>query len=469
MMEEFIKCPLCGEEHNFGILICPTTLKPIPGLKDDLIGNSLEGRFLVQEAIAKGFSGIIYKGIDTITGDKVAIKRFSNVELKEYNNTIIQKLLLRFKNEILILQKFSQNLAIPRYYSSGYFKNTPYLIMEYCEGDSLRDVLNEAERREFSPKEGVAILIKFLTAIEEFHANNLYHRDLKPENVIYNWKKDSIKIIDFGSARLFNGLQKNQITSTIGDIPTTPDYLGPELRELWDRMKIGDINQVEVKTKPIEQQLAFARRMDLDSCGHIVVEWLEDCFKRYGVVDKISLDFLNKFKQKAILLPMEERYLHIKEMKNDIIRLYNYFITNNKELYKPTVLTENHQKVDLNEIKLIRERNNKIIYLGIGSIILFLILSIILLLTKYPIFLGDRRKVNSLKENSQVISDRVVKKNPSPIDKEENKTSLDSNNKHIIKSDKQPPTSKSERYKTKKTVEKRLNDPFIRDNLDNPL
>ncbi|HEX8712315.1 MAG TPA: serine/threonine-protein kinase [Terracidiphilus sp.] len=100
-----------------------------------------------------------------------------------------------------------------------------YIVMEWCEGRLLREILNEGD---IAHERAIRIAISILDALEYIHANGVVHRDLKPENIMVG-ANDSIKIIDFGIASdaASRRLTYTNFTPTLG----TPDYISPELVE----------------------------------------------------------------------------------------------------------------------------------------------------------------------------------------------------------------------------------------------
>lgn len=102
-------------------------------------------------------------------------------------------------------------------------RSRPYIVMEWCEGRPLRQMLNEGR---ISRECAIGITVRILETLEYIHANGVVHRDLKPENIIVD-TGHGIKIIDFGIASdaASRRLTYANFTPTLG----TPDYISPEL------------------------------------------------------------------------------------------------------------------------------------------------------------------------------------------------------------------------------------------------
>ena len=97
-----------------------------------------------------------------------------------------------------------------------------YMVMEWCEGRLLRQILDEGR---ISQERAIRIAIDVLDALDYIHANGVVHRDLKPENIMVD-DEDNIKLIDFGIASdsAARRLTYANFTATLG----TPNYISPE-------------------------------------------------------------------------------------------------------------------------------------------------------------------------------------------------------------------------------------------------
>ena len=102
-------------------------------------------------------------------------------------------------------------------------RSRPYIVMEWCEGKLLRQILNEGR---MARERAIRIAVRILETLEYVHANGVVHRDLKPENIMVD-PAEGIKIIDFGIASdaATRRLTYANFTPTLG----TPDYISPEL------------------------------------------------------------------------------------------------------------------------------------------------------------------------------------------------------------------------------------------------
>ena len=127
----------------------------------------------------------------------------------------------RFQREAGIGERL-QHPGVMRVFG-GEKRTRVYMVMEWCEGRLLRDILQEEGK--LSQDRAIRIAIEVLEALEYIHENGVVHRDLKPENVMVD-TDDKIKLIDFGIAgdTTARRLTYANFTATLG----TADYISPE-------------------------------------------------------------------------------------------------------------------------------------------------------------------------------------------------------------------------------------------------
>jgi serine/threonine protein phosphatase PrpC len=178
------------------------------------IGQILDERFQIIEIINRSGMATIFKALDLNTGQAVAIK----VPLMQFESD--PGFFDRFEREELIGRTFNHPGIL--HVTSVENKSRPYMVMEYLEGETLRQRLN-AGRMDLA--EGLRIAVKICDALDYMHSCKVVHRDLKPENVML-CRDGSIRIMDFGIAKVA-GLRRLTFS---GFSPSmgTPDYMAPE-------------------------------------------------------------------------------------------------------------------------------------------------------------------------------------------------------------------------------------------------
>ncbi|MET0576698.1 MAG: protein kinase [Mesorhizobium sp.] len=158
------------------------------------VGTQLSGIYELDERIACGGMGEVYRGHNIQTGDHVAIK----IVLPEFARD--QTILSLFRKEATILNHLSHD-AIVRYhvFTIDPGIGRPYLAMEFVDGQSLFDVMR---RGAMSIEDVRKLCHRLASGLSFVHEAGAVHRDLSPDNVILpGGKVERAKIIDFGIAR----------------------------------------------------------------------------------------------------------------------------------------------------------------------------------------------------------------------------------------------------------------------------
>ncbi|WP_082526396.1 protein kinase [Kitasatospora sp. MBT63] len=189
-------------------------------------GHSLgNGRYVIQRLLGQGGMASVHLAHDTVLDRLVAVKTL-NIELG--GQAAFKE---RFRREAQAVARL-QHTNIVSVFDSGEDVTaeglaTPYIVMEYVEGQALGDVLKDTVSRQgaMSTDQALKITASVLSALEASHDQGLVHRDIKPGNVMVS-SKGVIKVMDFGIAR---ALQSGVTSMTqTGMVVGTPQYLSPE-------------------------------------------------------------------------------------------------------------------------------------------------------------------------------------------------------------------------------------------------
>jgi len=216
-------CITCGLEFEPGFTICPDDGTPLTSLTDDaLIGTVMADRYEILEVIGGGGMGLVYKARHKLMNRIVAIKMLHKHMISSADT------LKRFQLEA----QAASCLNLPNILTVYDFGLTndgqPYMVMDYLEGISLADVIEEEDH--IAVDRAVNIFIQACTGLAHAHQKGVLHRDIKPSNIMlvnFDDKPDFVKIVDFGIAKLLNQGNTGELTKT-GEVYGSPSYMSPE-------------------------------------------------------------------------------------------------------------------------------------------------------------------------------------------------------------------------------------------------
>ncbi|MGW9827787.1 eukaryotic-like serine/threonine-protein kinase [Brevibacterium pityocampae] len=184
----------------------------------------LSGRYEVRELLGRGGMAEVHAGIDTRLGRRVAIKLLRSDLARD------PSFHARLKREAQSAASLNHPGIVAVYdsgeqefvESGGDVVHVPFIVMEYVEGLTLRQVLTEHGR--LTVREALDVTAGVLAPLDYSHRNGIVHRDIKPGNVMLTPEGD-IKVMDFGIARALEDTGSlTQTQSVVG----TAQYLSPE-------------------------------------------------------------------------------------------------------------------------------------------------------------------------------------------------------------------------------------------------
>jgi eukaryotic-like serine/threonine-protein kinase len=180
----------------------------------------LGGRYELGQVLGRGGMAEVYLAMDTRLGRTVAVK---TLRADLARDPTFQA---RFRREAQSAASLNHP-AIVAVYDTGedYIDGVsiPYIVMEYVEGSTLRELLHSG--RKLLPERAMEMTIGILQGLEYAHRNGIVHRDIKPANVMLT-RNGQVKVMDFGIARAMgdSGMTMTQTSAVIG----TAQYLSPE-------------------------------------------------------------------------------------------------------------------------------------------------------------------------------------------------------------------------------------------------
>ena len=177
-------------------------------------GQKINDRYEIVKSIGEGGMANVYLAQDTILDRKVAIKVLRGDLAND------EKFIRRFQREALSASSLSHP-NIVEMYDVGEDNGSHYIVMEYIEGKTVKQLLKK--RGNLTVSEAVDIMLQLTDGIAHAHDSYIIHRDLKPQNIMIQ-EDGQIKITDFGIAMALNSTQLTQTNSVMGSV----HYLPPE-------------------------------------------------------------------------------------------------------------------------------------------------------------------------------------------------------------------------------------------------
>ncbi len=185
----------------------------------DLIGQSL-GRYHILEKLGEGGMATVYKAYDTRLECDVAVKVIRTDQLAP---AVLERALKRFEREAKAVARLTHP-AIVRVTDYGEYEGSPYLVMEYLPGGTLKEYLKDHDKLDY--KEAARLLLPIAEALDYAHEQNLIHRDVKPSNILLTSKSQPM-LTDFGVAKVIDEEVTQDLTGTSATVGT-PEYMAPE-------------------------------------------------------------------------------------------------------------------------------------------------------------------------------------------------------------------------------------------------
>jgi len=196
----------------------PQNTTTTSGKQKSTAGPQRLGRYVIERRVGRGAMGAVYLAKDPRINRAVALKAIP-IE-KEFEDEELKEARLRFYREA----ESAGRLAHPNIitvFDAGEDKGLAYIAMEFVPGIPLKKFTDP--KKLLAPKRALELCAATAEALDYAHSQGVIHRDIKPANLMYNPKEGSLKITDFGVARMTD----NNSTKT-GIVLGTPMYMSPE-------------------------------------------------------------------------------------------------------------------------------------------------------------------------------------------------------------------------------------------------
>ncbi len=172
--------------------------------------------YLIERPLGRGGEAAVFQARDLRSGHPVVLKLLDPAQLGEV------AAFERFRREVAI-GRLLQHPGVPRLLDVHEDARPPYLVLEFADGRSLREIIDQHGRLPL--QRALEIATNLAEVVAYLHAHRVYHRDLKPENILVD-QDGRVKIIDFGIA-LLEGAPRVTWRGFSG-LVGTPAYMAPE-------------------------------------------------------------------------------------------------------------------------------------------------------------------------------------------------------------------------------------------------
>jgi len=275
-------------------------------------------RYEIIKSIGEGGMANVYLASDTILNRKVAIKVLRGDLAND------EKFIRRFQREAIAASSLSHP-NIVEMYDVGEDNGTYYIVMEYVEGRTLKQLLKK--RGTLTTSEVVDIMLQLTDGIAHAHDSYIIHRDLKPQNIMIS-DSGAIKITDFGIAMALNSTQLTQTNSVMGSV----HYLPPEQASGKGSTIKSDIYSMGILFfELLTGKLPFKG----DNAVEIALKHMRDPLPNIKKLNPNIPNSIENIVLKSTAKNPKNRYNDVKEMYNDLkVALNEENLNQPKYVYK---------------------------------------------------------------------------------------------------------------------------------------
>ncbi|MFL0246996.1 Stk1 family PASTA domain-containing Ser/Thr kinase [Candidatus Clostridium stratigraminis] len=271
-----------------------------------MVGTLLNNRYEILEKIGEGGMAKVYKAKDHLLNRFVAVKVLKNEFAK---NT---EFVVKFKAEAAAAGSISHS-NIVNIFDVGSEENVNYIIMEYVNGRTLKELIIQNGKLDYN--RALDFGIQIAKALECAHKNNIIHRDIKPQNILVT-DDGLVKVTDFGIAKATNSVTITNTNKVIG----SAHYFSPEQAKgsvVDGRTDIYSLGIV------LYEMVTGRVPYDAESPVSVALKHLQEPVVPPVYLNSNIPDGLNNLILKAMEKEPIGRYQNIKDMLLDLQRIKN--------------------------------------------------------------------------------------------------------------------------------------------------
>ena len=280
---------------------------------DSFVGQTIGGHYQILSEIGSGGMSTVYKAKHQLLEKMVAIKLIQQKYVHD------KATIIRFQQEAKAAAALKHNNICGVTEFEILDDGRAFIVMDYVEGKSLADIL-EADGN-LSEERALSVMAQVADGLEYAHSQGVIHRDVKPANIVILQNEDgsdTAKIVDFGIAKLVRDDESGPNLTQTGDVFGTPNYMSPEqchgskIDEKTDMYSFGCVLHEIVTGEP-----PFKGSSSLD----IIMKHVNDEPPKMVLAKEYAN--LNPLVQKCLAKAKEERYLSMKELRDDLKSIEN--------------------------------------------------------------------------------------------------------------------------------------------------
>lgn len=266
-------------------------------------GSLFDGRYRIQRRLGKGGMARVYLAEDESLDRQVAIK------ILEDRHSDDPHFVERFQREARAAARLNHPNLV-QIYDRAQVDGTSYIVMEYVEGETLKDLI----RREapLDPRRAIGIAMQVLAALRVAHQAGVIHRDIKPQNILVQ-PDGRVKVADFGIARA-GGSDMTEAGSIVG----TAQYLAPEQAQGLDLGPPADLYAVGVV---LYEMLTGRVPFEGDSAVTIAMKHVQEPPEQLTQRNPLVPPSLEAVVMRALAKNPAQRYATAEEMGVDLDRV----------------------------------------------------------------------------------------------------------------------------------------------------
>ncbi|MBQ8472214.1 MAG: Stk1 family PASTA domain-containing Ser/Thr kinase [Bacilli bacterium] len=343
-------------------------------------GQKINDRYEIIRSIGEGGMANVYLAKDIILDRNVAIKVLRGDLAGD------EKFVRRFQREALSASSLSHP-NIVEMYDVGEDHGTYYIVMEYVEGMTLKQLIKK--RGNLSLSEAIDIMLQITDGIKEAHDSYIIHRDLKPQNILIK-ENGEIKITDFGIAMALNSTQLTQTNAIMGSV----HYLPPEQASGKGATIKSDIYSMGILFyELLTSKLPFKG----DNAVEIALKHMKNDIPSVRSINESIPQSVENIILKATAKNPKNRYETATMMHDDLLSCLNEERLNEKKyefLYpehdtesenkKPVILDPPKEEEKIEEENILEDEGNNTWIWILSLIFLFIVLVLVGIFVVYP-------------------------------------------------------------------------------------